>query len=95
MTVDLAHFFEIRFARRHIGVAEDQHQLSPRCGDNPGSVPKSAQSRRYSVSKPWLVNLSVRLFSVTVRTTWSGAPDGMSAVISSVTVTFAPTRLDR
>ena len=48
--------------------------------------------RAYSLSNPWLVNFSVRLFSVTVRTTWSGAPAGISASISSVTVTFAPTR---
>ena len=95
MTLDLTHFFEIRFAGRYVGAAEGQHQLSPQRGDNLGSIPGSAPSRCYSVSKPWLVNLSVRLFSVTVRTTWSGAPDGMSAVISSVTVTFAPTRLDR
>ena len=31
----------------------------------------------YSFSKPWLVNFRVRLFSVTVRTTWSDAPEGM------------------
>ncbi|MHB1723560.1 MAG: hypothetical protein ACYCT3_11860 [Acidiferrobacter sp.] len=28
----------------------------------------------YSFSNPWLVNVNVRLFSVTVRTTASGAP---------------------
>src|SRR2546422_5610756 len=49
----------------------------------------------YSFSNPWLVNLSVRLFSVTVRTTCSGAPEGISASTSSVTLTFAPTRPDR
>jgi hypothetical protein len=41
----------------------------------------------HSVSNPWLVNLSVRLFSVTMRTTFSGAPSGTVASISSVTVT--------
>src|SRR5947208_3713983 len=46
----------------------------------------------YSSSKPWLVNLSVRLFSVTTRTTCSGAPEGISASISRVTRTFDPTR---
>ena len=46
----------------------------------------------HSSSNPWLVNLSVRAFSVTVRTTLSGTPEGTSASISSVTVTFAPTR---
>jgi len=46
----------------------------------------------YSFSNSWLVNFNVRLFSVTVRTTWSGAPEGISASTSSVTVTFAPTR---
>lgn len=35
--------------------------------------------RPYSFSKPWLVNFSDRLFSVTVRTTCSGAPEGISA----------------
>ena len=33
----------------------------------------------YSTSNPWVVNFSVRLFSVTVRTTESGTPDGISA----------------
>ena len=49
----------------------------------------------YSLSNPWLVNLSVRLFSVTVRTTLSGTPAGISASISSVTRTedpMSPTR---
>jgi hypothetical protein len=41
------------------------------------------------------VNFSVRLFSVTVRTTLSGAPLGISASISSVTFTFAPTIPER
>lgn len=49
-------------------------------------------TRRYSFSKPWLVNFSVRLFSVTVRTTFSGAPEGISASISSVTFTVEPIR---
>lgn len=44
----------------------------------------------YSFSKPWLVNFSVRLFSVTVRTSWSEAPCGRVASISMVTVTSAP-----
>jgi hypothetical protein len=51
---------------------------------DPAAMRSGAPSvRSYSVSKPWLVNLSVRLFSVTVRTTWSGAPDGISASTSS------------
>ena len=37
----------------------------------------------YSRSNPALLNFRVRLFSVTVRTTCSGAPSGMSASISS------------
>jgi hypothetical protein len=37
----------------------------------------------------------VRLFSVTVRTTLSEAPSGISASISSVTCTFDPTRPTR
>lgn len=49
----------------------------------------------YSFSNPWLVNFKVRLFSVTVRTTLSGAPSGILASISMVTVTLAPTRPDR
>jgi hypothetical protein len=43
----------------------------------------------------WLVNLSIRLFSVTVRTTWGDAPVGIMASISSVTVTSDPTRPTR
>ena len=50
---------------------------------------------RYSSSKPWDVNLRVRPFSVTVRTTWSGAPSGMCAAMSSVTSTCAPRRATR
>ena len=44
----------------------------------------------YSFSKPWLVNFRVRLFSVTVRTSWSDAPCGSLASISMVTVTSEP-----
>lgn len=47
--------------------------------------------RAHSFSNPWLVNFRSRLISVTVRTTWSGAPDGISAPTSSVAVTRAPT----
>jgi hypothetical protein len=39
------------------------------------SLPRSSAHCRnefYSSSKPWVVNFSVRLFSVTVRTTFSG-----------------------
>jgi len=46
----------------------------------------------YSLSNPELSNFNVRQFSVTVRTTLSGAPEGISASISSVTVTLAPRR---
>jgi hypothetical protein len=47
----------------------------------------------HSVSKPpLLMNFSVRLFSVTVRTTLSEAPCGISASISSVARTDDPTR---
>ncbi len=49
----------------------------------------------YSFSNRWLVNFRVRLFSVTVRTTRSAAPDGISASISTVTVIFTPTRPTR
>src|SRR6266498_4389650 len=48
-------------------------------------------ANNYSFSNPWLLNFSVRPFSVTVRTTCSDAPSGILASISSVTVTFAPT----
>lgn len=41
----------------------------------------------YSFSNPLLVNFSVRAFSVTARTTWSGAPSGTVAWISRITVT--------
>jgi hypothetical protein len=37
-----------------------------------------------------LVPFRARLFSVTVRTTLSGAPDGSAASDSRVTLTFAP-----
>lgn len=33
----------------------------------------------YSFSNPWAVNFSVRAFSVTMRTTFSGAPSGIWA----------------
>lgn len=46
----------------------------------------------YSASKSWLVNPSVRPFSVTVRTTFSGTPSGIWASSSSVTFTVAPTK---
>lgn len=49
----------------------------------------------HSLSKPWLVNFRVLLFSVTARTTWSDAPSGISASISSVTMTSAPSCADR
>jgi len=45
---------------------------------------------RYSSSNPWDANLSAAAFSVTVRTTFSGAPSGIRASISRVTVTSAP-----
>src|SRR5579872_1258757 len=41
-------------------------------------------SEAHSSSKPWFSNFSVLQFSVTVRTTFSGAPDGISASISIV-----------
>jgi|WetSurMetagenome_2_1015567.scaffolds.fasta_scaffold75222_2 hypothetical protein len=53
--------------------------------------PDSSGSDDYSFSNPRLVNFRVRLFSVTVRTTCSGAPEGISATISRVTSTFDPT----
>ena len=49
----------------------------------------------YSFSNPCDENLSTRPFSVTVRTTWSGAPAEISASTSSVTVTWAPTSPQR
>ena len=58
------------------------------------SAPGSGSAPPYDSSKPWLPNFRVRLFSVTVRTTLSGAPPGISAAISIVTVTRAPTRAD-
>ena len=39
----------------------------------------------YSSSNPLTPNVTVLLFSVTMRTTCSGAPSGMVASISSVT----------
>jgi hypothetical protein len=53
---------------------------------------RSVAKAAYSFSNPCCVNFRVRLFSVTVRTTLSGAPDGISASTSSVTVTVEPTR---
>ena len=49
----------------------------------------------HSFSNTMLSNFNTRLFSVTVRTTWSGAPSGISASTSRVMVTFAPTRPDK
>jgi hypothetical protein len=45
-----------------------------------------------SLSNPCASNLSVRLFSVTVRTTDSGTPAGTLTSMSNVTLTSAPTR---
>ena len=63
----------------------------------PGVIKNSGNLEMvYSVSKPLLLpNFSVRLFSVTVRTTLSGTPAGISASISSVIFTFDPTRPTR
>ena len=49
----------------------------------------------YSRSKPLSSNFNVRLFSVTMRITLSGAPSGISASISMVILTFAPNSPDR
>lgn len=38
-----------------------------------------SESGAYSFSNPWLVNLSVRQFSPTVRTVPSGTPEGTLA----------------
>ena len=49
------------------------------------------QRLSYSLSNPLLLsNFSVRLFSVTVRTTLSGTPAVISASISRETLTFDP-----
>ena len=55
--------------------------------DDPGIDDRGLES----ASKPWLVNFKVRLFSVTVLTTCSEAPEGISASTSRVMVTLAPT----
>ena len=57
--------------------------------------PVAPSARYQDSSNPWLANLRVRLFSVTVLTTFSGAPSGISASISRVTMTSAPTRPER
>jgi hypothetical protein len=49
----------------------------------------------YSLSNPWLVNLRVLLFSVTVLITLSGTPLGKDALISRVTFTSDPIRATR
>jgi hypothetical protein len=49
-------------------------------------------SEAHSSSKPWFSNFSVLQFSVTVRTMFSGAPDGISASISIVIFTFASSK---
>ena len=56
-------------------------------GDPPGIVTSG-----YSRAKQWLSNLNVRLFSVTVRTTWSGAPGNARFDLQRYYLTFAPTR---
>ena len=57
--------------------------------DPAGAAPEGCCRTHFS-QFPWLVNFRVRLFSVTVRTTLSGAPAGISASISSVTRTEEP-----
>ena len=54
----------------------------------------ATESVLYSSSNPLTSNFSVRLFSVTVRTTCSGAPSGMFASISSVTLTAAQAEME-
>jgi hypothetical protein len=54
-----------------------------------------ARRKPYSFSNPWLVNFSVLQFSATMRTTFFGAPDFISASISRVTVTLTPARPGR
>src|SRR5262245_5971859 len=49
-----------------------------------------SQREIHSFSNAWLVNLSVWLFSVTVRTVCSLAPFGNRASVSRVTETSAP-----
>jgi hypothetical protein len=49
----------------------------------------------YRSSNPWTLNFSVRLFSVTIRTTSSGTPSGTFTEISSVTSTSAPGKAAR
>ena len=49
----------------------------------------------YSLSKPLSSNFNVRLFSVTIRTTCSGVPSGMSTSISRVSLTLAPITPDK
>ena len=59
----------------------------------PRVVLRAVRRGRYSVSKPLFgANFRVRLFSVTVRTTLSGAPAGTEASISNVTRTDDPTK---
>src|SRR5262249_47191262 len=68
---------------------------TPRIRSNLPFECEAEDHRPHSLSNPWLVNLSVRLFSVTVRATLSGTPAGISASISSVTRTedpMSPTR---
>ncbi len=89
--------------RRHPWRQGGQHPEASKDAGAPGSClqlectfgDNSCENRFRSItacSNPWLVNLSVRLFSVTVRTTLSGAPSGISASTSSVILTLAPTR---
>jgi hypothetical protein len=62
------------------GCENDRH-----CGlaENPKEGPSGTTS-----SEPWLLNFSDRLFTVTMRTTWSDALDGICASTRSVTVNF-------
>ena len=57
--------------------------LEPRDNVPTGKIPVKAHSH----SNPWLENLKVRLFSVTVRTMFSGTRSGTVASISGVTRT--------
>ena len=65
-------------------------RLARRC-----SATMTSSEKRYDSSNPWLWNFSVRLFSLTVRTTFSGTPSGTFAAMSKLTVTSAPTRPDK
>src|SRR6266404_3626370 len=97
MTIEALRYGLLCYRGTSLSVAKDERKGMGVLRQDPLDGKKDLESNRtevrYDSSNPWELNLRVRQFSVTVRTTLSGAPSGISASISTVTLTLAPTKL--